>query len=60
MIANHCGTDKRLNFVDVSEVMLGKDGKPLPEIWKDDQLHLNEKGYQRWATFIRPLLAKQK
>ena len=45
MIANHCGTDKHLNFVDVAEVMLGKDGQPLPDIWKDDQLHLNEKGY---------------
>ena len=32
MIANGCAKDKRLNFVDVSKVMLGADGKPFPEI----------------------------
>ncbi len=60
MIANHCSTDKRLNFVDVSKVMLGKDGHPLPEIWLADKLHLNEAGYARWTDLLRPILAKEK
>lgn len=58
MIANHCGKDKRLTFVDVSKVMLGADGKPLPDIWLEDKLHLNEKGYVRWTNLLRPILAK--
>ncbi|MBO94092.1 MAG: hypothetical protein CMI32_04225 [Opitutales bacterium] len=60
MIANHCAKDKRLNFVDVSKVMLGKDGKPLPEIWLKDKLHMNEAGYARWTKLLRPILAKEK
>jgi len=60
MIAKECAKDKRLNFVDVSKVMLGANGKPLPEIWLADKLHMNDKGYQRWAAIVRPLLAKRK
>ena len=60
MIANQCDKDKRLTFVDVSKVMLGADGKPLPDIWLKDKLHLNEKGYNRWTNFLRPILAKKK
>ena len=60
MIAKHCAKDKRLNFIDVSEVMLGKDGRPLPDIWVADKLHMNEKGYKLWTQLIRPILARKK
>lgn len=60
MIANGCAKDKRLNFVDVSKVMLGADGKPFPEIWLADKLHMNEKGYARWTKLIGPILKKEK
>ena len=60
MIAKHCAKDKRLNFIDVSEVMLGKDGRPLPDIWVADKLHMNEKGYKLWAQLIRPILSPKK
>lgn len=56
LIANHCATDKSLNFVDVSEVMLGKDGQPLPHIWLKDELHMNGEGYARWTKLLSPLL----
>jgi lysophospholipase L1-like esterase len=56
LIADHSAKDKRLNFVDVSEVMLGKDGEPLPDIWLKDKLHMNGKGYARWTKLLSPLL----
>jgi len=58
LIANHCDKDDRLNFVDVSKVMLGKDGQPLPDIWLKDKLHMNQAGYARWAKLLRPMLVK--
>ena len=56
LIANHCAKDKRLHFVDVSTVMLGKDGRPLPDIWLKDKLHMNDTGYARWTKLLSPLL----
>ena len=58
LIANQCDKDDRLNFVDVSKVMLGKDGQPLPDIWLKDKLHMNQAGYARWAKLLKPILAK--
>ena len=45
-------TDKRLSFIDVFPHMMGKDGMPLPEIFVDDRLHMNEKGYAIWKRVI--------
>jgi lysophospholipase L1-like esterase len=56
LIANYCAKNKRLNFVDVSEVMLGKDGQPIPDIWLKDKLHMNGEGYARWTKLLSPLL----
>ena len=60
LIANHCTTGKSLNFVDVSQVMLGKDGQPLTHIWLKDELHMNGEGYARWTKLLSPLLIANK
>ncbi|MGE4549785.1 MAG: GDSL-type esterase/lipase family protein [Opitutales bacterium] len=60
MIAKHCAKEERLNFVDVSKVMLDQEGRPLPDIWLADKLHMNAKGYRHWTQLLRPILAKQK
>jgi hypothetical protein len=36
--------------------MLGADGKPRPELFVQDGLHLNEAGYTLWNALLRPLL----
>ena len=46
--------DKRAEFVDVWTAMLNEKGEPKPEIFVEDKLHLNEKGYAIW----REVLAK--
>jgi lysophospholipase L1-like esterase len=42
-------------FVDVWPVML-KDGKPREDIFLEDGLHMNDKGYELWAELLTPHL----
>ena len=52
--------DKSLTFIDVWEAMLDKDRRPKPDIYIEDNLHMNAKGYKIWAPIIEPTLVKQK
>jgi lysophospholipase L1-like esterase len=36
--------------------MLGADGLPLPDIYLEDKLHLNSKGYEIWRENLLPFL----
>ena len=38
--------------------MLTGDNKPMPELYTDDMLHMNEKGYKIWTKIIRENLKK--
>ncbi|HWY75064.1 MAG TPA: SGNH/GDSL hydrolase family protein [Verrucomicrobiae bacterium] len=46
--------DPLLDFVDVYPAMLGSDGKPRPELFVKDGLHLSEAGYALWTRLIKP------
>ena len=48
--------EKGYDFIDVHTAMLGPDGKPLPDIFVADQLHMNPKGYEIWKRVIGPFL----
>ncbi|MFV0388611.1 MAG: SGNH/GDSL hydrolase family protein [Pyrinomonadaceae bacterium] len=43
---------KNVYYVDVASKMLGSDGKPLPDIFLGDNLHMNSKGYAIWREVI--------
>ncbi len=45
-------------FINVYDAMLGADGKPLPDIFIEDNLHMNAKGYAIWQKIILPYLVK--
>lgn len=45
-------------FVDVYSLMLTPDGKPDPSLFREDMLHMNEKGYAIWQKAIQPHLIK--
>lgn len=55
-IKDYCKTQKNIYFVDVSKVMLDSDGTPRKDLFMQDGLHLNDKGYELWKSLIRPLL----
>lgn len=58
LIRNFLRTKKRAEFVDVWTHMLGADGKPLPDIFREDRLHMTAKGYAIWQKLIAPQLLK--
>ena len=49
-------TDPRLTYIDVNRHMLGPDGLPKADIFVDDRLHMNEKGYAIWREVVGPVL----
>lgn len=48
--------DDRLVFVDIDKPMIGQDGQPRKELFRDDGLHLNAAGYKLWASLVKPHL----
>lgn len=48
--------DDRLGFIDVVPPMLGPDGKPKPELFVKDGLHLSEQGYAIWTEAVARVL----
>lgn len=45
-------------FIDIYHPMLGPDGKPRNELFVEDNLHMNSKGYEIWKAQISPHLVK--
>lgn len=43
-------------YVDVTNPGLNDQGKPRPEIYRADSLHLNQTGYDMWEDILRPEL----
>lgn len=56
MLTDRAAKDARLTFIDIATPMLGEDGKPLPEIFVADNLHMNGAGYDIWRDTVRPVL----
>lgn len=56
LVKAECEKNKLLFYIDIFEPMLGDDGKPRGELFVEDQLHLNEKGYQLWNQLVRASL----
>ncbi|MGC8744296.1 MAG: SGNH/GDSL hydrolase family protein [Verrucomicrobiia bacterium] len=48
--------DPRLFFIDTFSYMIREDGTPKPDIFVEDKLHMNKKGYEIWKNVIRPYL----
>nr|WP_319511896.1 GDSL-type esterase/lipase family protein [uncultured Draconibacterium sp.] len=46
----------KIDYIDIWNPMLGDTGKPLPGLFLEDQLHLNEEGYKIWQKCIAPYL----
>lgn len=50
--------EKNTQFIDIWKAMLGPEGKPMPDIFIEDNLHMNAKGYAIWQKIIQPYLVK--
>lgn len=56
LVRHYCESERDLKYIDVFTLTLGCDGKPLPELFESDLLHLNREGYKLWTRIIRPQL----
>jgi lysophospholipase L1-like esterase len=56
MIKNFLKTQKNASFVDVYSKMLDANGKPRKELFGEDMLHMNKKGYELWKSILEPYL----
>ena len=58
MIRGFIKKQSRSAYIDVYSKMLLPDGSVMPDIFKSDKLHMNEKGYAIWQKAIKPYLKK--
>ena len=57
MIRAFLQTQRRTAYIDVYNKML-QDGQPMKDIFLEDNLHMNRKGYLIWQKAIEPHLLK--
>lgn len=55
-IKRFLSTQKNSVFVDVYHAMLKPDGMPMEDIFVEDRLHMNAKGYAIWQKLLRLVL----
>lgn len=58
MIMDYLRHKKKTAFIDVYHAMITADGKPMTDIFKEDNLHMNAKGYAIWQKVMEPYLVK--
>lgn len=56
LIAAQCANNELLEFADIWDPMLGEDGKPRPELFKSDGLHMEHAGYLVWKKAVQPYM----
>jgi lysophospholipase L1-like esterase len=59
LIRQYLKKDKHAAFVNIYDAMLGKDGLPMKELFREDMLHMNSKGYAIWQKILDPYLLKE-
>lgn len=57
-IKKYLSKKRRTGFVDVYHKMLMPDGNPMADIFVEDKLHMNARGYAIWQKAIQPYLLK--
>ncbi len=50
----YCIAHPGVQYINVWDDMLGENGKPIPEIFIADSLHMNQKGYKIWKEIFTP------
>ena len=58
LIREFIEAQRNMSFIDVHPHMLGQDGQPKPDIYVDDRLHMNPRGYAIWREVVGPYLKK--
>lgn len=57
-IKNYLRKKKKTSFIDVYQKMFNKNGTVMQDIFIEDNLHMNAKGYAIWQKIMTPYLQK--
>jgi lysophospholipase L1-like esterase len=52
LIKSYSAGNPALHYVDVATPMLGQDGRPIPNLFVEDGLHLTPAGYDLWTPIV--------
>lgn len=52
LLKDFCNANENLSYIDVWNPMLNNSGEPMSDIFIEDDLHMNAKGYQIWGKVI--------
>jgi lysophospholipase L1-like esterase len=53
-LRDYCEAMEKVEFVDTWQALTTADGNPRPELYIQDQLHLNQEGYKIWTELFKP------
>jgi lysophospholipase L1-like esterase len=56
-VARWAARQDSVRYVDIATKMLDANGRPRPELLREDGLHLSPAGYAIWVAELKPLLA---
>lgn len=56
LVRHFAAGDRRVEYIDIFTPMLGSDGTPRADLFVDDGLHLNARGYDIWESVVEPFV----
>jgi lysophospholipase L1-like esterase len=56
LLAKECATQPWMKFIDITEPLIGADGKPREELFKPGDIHMLPAGYAVWKSVIAPVV----
>ncbi len=59
LIADLAAEDELLSYIDIWDAMLSEEGERIPELFVEDGLHINAKGYEIWTKLVRENLKQR-
>ena len=58
LISDLCNQEGNAYFIETEQEYLDKNGQPMPELFREDRLHMNADGYRIWTGIIRSVFWK--
>ena len=58
LVREWASTQAGVSYLEIVTPMLDKKGAPKPELFLEDQLHMNREGYAIWKVALEPWIAR--
>jgi hypothetical protein len=59
LLEDYASNTPGVYYIDITKQMYDANGKIRKDIFTDDLLHINQKGYKIWAEILKPILMQQ-